>query len=101
MARIIEQIPPSDPIAPEEIRQINDWFESRLEPLWNRIKNVSVSMMIGCSGAFDTLADLVDQTDAGTKNRIRQEVTINDFYIIYEKFYRAKLYHDAGSPFVL
>jgi exopolyphosphatase / guanosine-5'-triphosphate,3'-diphosphate pyrophosphatase len=85
MARIIEQIPPSDPIAPNEIRQINDWFESRLEPLWNRLLNINISMMIGCSGAFDTLADLIDQTDAGTKTRIRQELTINDFNLIYEK----------------
>lgn len=85
MARIIEQIPPSDPITPEEITKINDWFESRLEPLWNRMQNVSAGMMIGCSGAFDTLADLIDQTDAGTKTRIRQEVAINDFYLIYEK----------------
>jgi len=85
MARIIEQIPPSDPITSDEIQQINNWFESRLEPLWKRLKNTNVSMMIGCSGAFDTLVDLIDQTDAGTKIRIRQEVTINDFYIIYEK----------------
>lgn len=85
MARIIEQIPPSDPIIPEEIRQINEWFESRLEPLWIRLQNVNLSMMIGCSGAFDTLADLIDQTDAGSKTRIRQEVTIHDFNLIYEK----------------
>lgn len=85
MARIIEQIPPSDPITSEEITKINDWFESRLEPLWIRLQNINISMMIGCSGAFDTLADLIDQTDAGTKTRIRQEVAINDFYTIYEK----------------
>lgn len=85
MARIIEQIPPSDPITPEEITKINDWFESRLQPLWNRLQNINLSMMIGCSGAFDTLADLIDQTDAGTKTRIRQEVATNDFYLIYEK----------------
>ncbi len=84
MARIIEQIPPSDPITTDEIQQINDWFESRLELLWNRLQNIPVSMLIGCSGAFDTLADLIDQTDAGTKTRIKQEITINDFNRIYE-----------------
>jgi exopolyphosphatase/guanosine-5'-triphosphate,3'-diphosphate pyrophosphatase len=85
MARIIEQIPPSDPITMDEIRQITEWFESRLEPLWNQLKNTPVSMLIGCSGAFDTIVDLIDQTDAGTKTRIRQEITINDFQAIYEK----------------
>ena len=85
MARIIEQIPPSDPITLEEIRQINDWFESRLNQLWERLQNIDISMLIGCSGAYDTIVDLIDQTDAGTKTRIRQEITINDFQAIYEK----------------
>lgn len=85
MARIIEQIPPSDPITPAEIYQINNWFESRLAPLWNRLENVSLSILIGCSGAFDTLADLIDQTDAGSRTRIRQEIAVNDFEDIYKK----------------
>ena len=85
MARIIEQIPPSNPITLEEIQQISNWFECRLEPLWKRLQNINISMLIGCSGAFDTLVDLIDQTDAGTKIRIKQEVSINDFYTIYNK----------------
>jgi exopolyphosphatase / guanosine-5'-triphosphate,3'-diphosphate pyrophosphatase len=84
MARIIEQIPPSDPITPEEIQQIKEWFASRLEPLWARMKNVQIPLLIGCSGAFDTLADLLDQTDPGTKTRIKQEIYTNDFIRIYE-----------------
>lgn len=85
MARIIEQIPPSDPITSEEIQQIINYFESRLEPLWKRLQNIPISMLIGCSGAFDTIVDLIDQTDSGSKTQIRQEVTINDFHTIYEK----------------
>ena len=84
MARVIEQIPPSDPITPEEIEKINDWFNSRLEQLWNRLKNIQVPLLIGCSGAFDTLVDLIDQTDPGTKTRIKQEIEMDDFSRIYE-----------------
>jgi exopolyphosphatase/guanosine-5'-triphosphate,3'-diphosphate pyrophosphatase len=83
MARIIEQIPPSDPITPEEIEQINEWFSSRLEPLWEKMNNIQISQLIGCSGAFDTLADLIDQTDPGTKTRIKQEIEMDDFNRIY------------------
>ncbi|HEY3373008.1 MAG TPA: phosphatase, partial [Prolixibacteraceae bacterium] len=85
MARVIEQIPPSDPITGDEIQQIQQWFENRLEALWERLKNVEISMLIGCSGAFDTLADLIDQTDAGTKTRTRQEIPLNDLYRIYNQ----------------
>jgi exopolyphosphatase/guanosine-5'-triphosphate,3'-diphosphate pyrophosphatase len=84
MARIIEQIPPSDPITPKEIEQINDWFNSRLEPLWEQMKNIQIPLLIGCSGAFDTLADLIDQTDPGTKTRIKQEIEMDDFNRVYE-----------------
>ena len=84
MARIIEQIPPSDPITSKEIEQINDWFNSRLEPLWEKLNNVQIPILIGCSGAFDTLSDLIDQTDPGTKTRIKQELEITDFTRIYK-----------------
>lgn len=84
MARIIEQFPPSDPITPEEINQMTSWFESRLETLWNRTLNAGVTHLIGCSGAFDTLADLIDHTPAGTKTRIRQEIRTDEFNRIYQ-----------------
>jgi len=84
MARIIEQIPPSNPITSEEILQINDWFTSRLEPLWTRFQNVQIPLLIGCSGAFDTLTDLIDETDPGTKTRIKQEIKTDVFIRIYD-----------------
>lgn len=83
MARVIERIPPSDPIKPSEINQITTFFESGLNKLWNQPGNIGISGLIGCSGAFDTLADLIDQTDPGTKIRIRQEIKIDDFERIY------------------
>ena len=84
MARVIEQIPPSDPITPEEIQQINDWFTNRLESLWIRLQDIKIPLLIGCSGAFDTLTDLIDQTNPGTKIRTKQEIEIADFARIYE-----------------
>lgn len=83
MARIIEQIPPSDPITPNEISRIISYFENGLETLWNQTKNVGITGLIGCSGAFDTLADLIDETDPGTKIRVCQELELSDFERIY------------------
>ena len=85
MARIIEQIPPSDPITPDEIRKINRYFESRLDELWKRTANLSIPTLVGCSGAFDTIADLIDQTDPGTKSRMKQEISLKDFFKVYER----------------
>lgn len=85
MARIIEQFTPSDPITPEEISQINRHFETKLGELWKLLKNTNINCLIGCSGAFDTLADLIDQTYPGTKARMRQKIEMNDFEQIYKR----------------
>lgn len=85
MARVIEEIPPSNPITDREIRNINNYFESRMEELWQHTKNIRISTLIGCSGAFDTLADLIDQTAPGTKIRIKQELNLNDVHSLYQK----------------
>ena len=85
MARVIELVPPSDPITAEEISQINNWFNERLESLWNRVDNVEIPQLIGCSGAFDTLADLIDETDPGTKIRVSQQIELGDFDRIYRQ----------------
>jgi exopolyphosphatase/guanosine-5'-triphosphate,3'-diphosphate pyrophosphatase len=91
MARIIGQIRPSDPITREEIQKINSYFESRLDELWERTTNLSIPTLIGCSGAFDTLADLIDQTEPGTKTRIKQEISLNDFFRISERLIRSTI----------
>lgn len=90
MARVIEKIPPSDPITSEEIQEMNQWFNSKLEPLWGILKNVRISQLIGCSGAFDTLADILDQTNPGSKSRIRQDIRLHDFERIYELLVKSK-----------
>jgi exopolyphosphatase/guanosine-5'-triphosphate,3'-diphosphate pyrophosphatase len=84
MARIIEQIPPSDPITPAEISRITAYFESRLDKLWIQMGKMKVSNLIGCSGAFDTIADLIDQTEPGTKTRTMQEINLSEFKRIYQ-----------------
>ena len=83
MARTISQIPPSDPITQDEVNQITSYFESGLDSLWKRTKGFENNSLIGCSGAFDSLADLIDETEPGTKIRVRQEVKISDFERIY------------------
>lgn len=85
MARVVEQFSLSNPIAQEEIEQINHWFTEGLEPLWKRLKDIEIPALIGCSGAFDTVADLIDQTDPGTKTRISQEIKLSDFLHIYKQ----------------
>lgn len=79
MSRVIEKYKISDPILPEEIAVIENYFQKGLEKLWLETKDKSLDQLIGCSGAFDTLADLIDQTTSGSKVRIQQSISITDF----------------------
>ncbi len=89
MARIIEKFPPSNPISPDEINQITQYFDAGLDQLWKKLEQLRVSCLIGCSGAFDTVADLIDRTDPGTKVRIRQEISPESFHQIYDSLIRS------------
>ena len=79
MARVVEQLPISDPITNAEIIAIENYFRNGLSNLWKQLNGIAVSQLIGCSGAFDTIADLIDQTLPGTRTRIKQSITISDF----------------------
>jgi exopolyphosphatase/guanosine-5'-triphosphate,3'-diphosphate pyrophosphatase len=89
MARLIEAIQISDPITADEIARVENWFESKLYTLWERIENFQIAQLIGCSGAFDTIADLIDQTEPGTKTRKRQEIKLQDFKRIYTELIKS------------
>lgn len=79
MARVLEQLSISDPIRPNEVTAIENWFLQGMKPLWQQLNNKPVYQLIGCSGAFDTLADLLDETPPGTKSRSSQLISIRDF----------------------
>ena len=85
MARIIEQFPPSDPITSDEIIRINNYFETRMDELWEQTRNRNIPCLVGCSGAFDTLADIIDRTNPGTKIRIKQELNLQEVNSVYQK----------------
>ncbi|PTN10289.1 phosphatase [Mangrovibacterium marinum] len=79
MARVVEKFPISNPIRPSEAEAIEQWFSSGLSALWQQCREKPPTSLIGCSGAFDTLADLIDNTAPGTKSRVRQEISISQF----------------------
>jgi exopolyphosphatase/guanosine-5'-triphosphate,3'-diphosphate pyrophosphatase len=39
---------------------------------------------VGCSGAFDTIADIIDAVNPGEKLRTTQEILISDFNDVYK-----------------
>lgn len=85
MARALDQLPVSDPIKPNELESIERWFDTGMQSLWKQLDGKQVSQLIGCSGAFDTVADLIDSTAPGTKIRQQQIIELADFNRIADK----------------
>ncbi len=58
-ARLLELFNPSDPIQPDEIKAISSYLKTELQPLYNAIKKYPVTELIGSSGSFDSLAEMI------------------------------------------
>lgn len=84
MARIINNFELSDPIQKEEIEALQKYFADQHKNAVDGCKKEAVRMLVGCSGAFDTIVDIIDEVDPGTKQRTTQEIAIDDFYCVYE-----------------
>ncbi len=90
MARVIHQFKISDPIQNNEIKTLKKYFAEEHRHAFLRCQSEPVKTLIGCSGAFDTIADIIDQTNPGDKQRITQEISPEDFYRVYEKLIHSK-----------
>jgi exopolyphosphatase/guanosine-5'-triphosphate,3'-diphosphate pyrophosphatase len=42
-----------------------------------------VNTLIGCSGTFDTIADIIDQVEPGEKQRQINEIPLTEFYRVH------------------
>ena len=83
MARIINQFSISDPINQEEKEQIRNHFAKFHSGSLAHCRSEKVATLIGCSGAFDTIADIIDGVNPGEKPRKTQEIPIDLFYRVY------------------
>jgi exopolyphosphatase / guanosine-5'-triphosphate,3'-diphosphate pyrophosphatase len=84
MARIINQFKISVPIELSEIEILQNYFLNEHKSVFNKCAENSVHTLIGCSGAFDTVADLIDEVEPGEKQRTTQNISIADFYDLYK-----------------
>lgn len=58
-ARLLNKFKPSNPITKSEIELFNAYLSSELQPLFEAIKQYNPTELIGSSGAFDSVADMI------------------------------------------
>jgi exopolyphosphatase/guanosine-5'-triphosphate,3'-diphosphate pyrophosphatase len=58
-ARLLEVINPSEPITKSEIKRLKSYLKEQLQLLWGACELYSVKTLIGSSGSFDSLAEMI------------------------------------------
>jgi exopolyphosphatase/guanosine-5'-triphosphate,3'-diphosphate pyrophosphatase len=56
--RLLERFQKHDPILPEEVQSLFNYFDTELKPLVEQLKKHQPKTLIGSSGTFDTLSDI-------------------------------------------
>lgn len=85
MLRVINNFNLSEPITKEEISKLHAYFSEQHHLTFENCKKAGVEKLIGCSGAFDTIADMADMINPGEKRRTAQKVSLQEFENIYER----------------
>jgi exopolyphosphatase/guanosine-5'-triphosphate,3'-diphosphate pyrophosphatase len=77
-ARLLEKFKLSDPITHQEMNNFNHYLKQELTPLLDAIKLFEPTELIGSSGAFDSVVDIIDgKFNTGILNDDKTEYTIN------------------------
>ena len=85
MSRIINSFDLSEPITDEQVRKLQQFFASEHQTAIRNCTEKNVATLIGCSGAFDTIADMIDEVNPGEKQRVTKIVSLEEFYAVYKK----------------
>ena len=81
-ARLLERFSISNPITETEIKIIYDYLFNELQPLFEAIKLFPTGELIGSSGAFDSIIEMIHGELNGeelTKEKICYDVDINNY----------------------
>ena len=78
----------SDPISKDEIKNIEKYLESQLQPLFEALKTNPTPLLIGASGTFDVLDVLLSKKRISTVHSI---VEVDDFFPLYNQLMKSTL----------
>lgn len=89
IGRVINRFRISDPIREDEMKSLQEFFSKEHNHGFQECAKLQVKTLIGCSGAFDTIADIIDNVNPGEKQRITQKISLTDFYSVYNRLLKS------------
>jgi exopolyphosphatase/guanosine-5'-triphosphate,3'-diphosphate pyrophosphatase len=99
--RLMDQFHQIDPIGTEKIVELKEYLFFKLESLWKACEQLQPQSMIGASGSFDTIADIViHQKKLPVDLSVSTSFVIskNEFSETYDQLIRKKLKERLAIP---
>jgi exopolyphosphatase / guanosine-5'-triphosphate,3'-diphosphate pyrophosphatase len=87
--RLMDLFFDQDPIAPNQVRKLQNYLEEKLIPLMNAIHQYSPKTLVGSAGSFETLVDIFNAKNNGNisvNQPIASQLPVESFYDSYYTF---------------
>ena len=100
-ARLLEHFQPKDPITSSEIKSIKYYLENTLTPLWSALQKFPCDTLVGSSGSFDTLADVIVHqfyTASILKGKTNYDFNLSDYQWLHKYFLKSNLEERLNTP---
>lgn len=100
-ARLLEHFQPKDPITSAEIKSIEYYLENTLTPLWSALQKFPCDTLVGSSGSFDTLADVIVHqlyTASILKGKTNYDFNLSDYQWLHKYFLKSNLEERLNTP---
>lgn len=91
-ARLLDLFKLSDPITQDEIFQVEEYLTARLTELDDAVEKYRPTILIGSSGSFDTLAEMISNRFYDPDlldHKTSWEFKLDDYYSIHEHIIRS------------
>src|SRR4029079_10951061 len=83
-----------EPISAIEQVNLIHFLQHELSPLVDQIKNFTIKHLVGASGSFDTIAQMVNENIHGrmlNPDELATEIPLRDFYVLGDNLIRSTL----------
>jgi len=100
ITRLLEQFKPSDPIKKGETQEVETYLKEQLSDLFEAIELHSVKTLIGSSGSFDTIKQvlLAEGLPSNGLPESQFEIKLKDFFRLHQTFLNSTLEERKGMP---
>jgi exopolyphosphatase/guanosine-5'-triphosphate,3'-diphosphate pyrophosphatase len=84
VARLLSMFNPEDPITKKTIQTVNQYLQKELQPLLTEIKKYDIHTLLGSSGAFESIVDMIGKEKTNSA-KSGYHIELEDYFTISKK----------------